>query len=92
VLEQISGQPPAFSWSEFDSPDSSQVPLALAKVDEVYQAAVAHFYLNNCSYKEISAILNVPLGTVKSRIARGIAQLRDIFAEDQSCESSVNRW
>jgi hypothetical protein len=51
-------------------------------VDGVYQAAVALFYLEDCSYKEIGAVLGVPIGTVKSRIARGIAQLREILLSD----------
>lgn len=63
--------------------DASQALLALAKVDEVYQAAVALYYLEDCSYKEIADVLEVPLGTVKSRIARGILQLRDILGGDQ---------
>jgi hypothetical protein len=57
---------------------------ALARVDEIYQAAVALFYLEDCSYKEISTILEIPLGTVKSRIARGIAQLREILLTEES--------
>ena len=59
--------------------DSHQVLSALANVDEVYQAAVALFYLEDWSYQEIAAILEVPVGTVKSRIARGIAQLRQLL-------------
>jgi RNA polymerase sigma-70 factor, ECF subfamily len=59
--------------------DSPQVLSALAKVDEVYQAAVALFYLEDCSYREIAQILEVPVGTVKSRIARGIEQLRQLL-------------
>ena len=59
--------------------DSAQVLAALAKVDEAYQAAVALFHLEDWSYKEIAVILDVPLGTVKSRIARGVAQLREIL-------------
>jgi RNA polymerase sigma-70 factor (ECF subfamily) len=62
--------------------DCSQVLPALARVDEIYQAAVALFYLEDCSYKEIAAILEVPVGTVKSRIARGIGQLREILLPD----------
>jgi transposase len=48
-------------------------------VDEVYQGAVALFYLEDCSYKEIAEILEVAEGTVKSRISRGIAQLRHLL-------------
>jgi RNA polymerase sigma-70 factor (ECF subfamily) len=54
----------------------------LSQVDEVYQAPVALFYLQECSYKEIADILAVPMGTVKSRIARGIAQLQKMLASD----------
>jgi len=47
-------------------------------VDPQYQAAVALFYLEDNSYNEIAGILEVPLGTVKSRIARGLAQLKEL--------------
>jgi RNA polymerase sigma factor (sigma-70 family) len=78
-LEEVSEQLPAFSPELADQVDSSQVLPALARVDEVYQAAVALFYLEDCSYKEIAQILAVPVGTVRSRIARGIMQLRGIL-------------
>jgi RNA polymerase sigma-70 factor, ECF subfamily len=60
--------------------DSEQVLQSLSKVDKVYQAPVALFYLEDCSYKEIAEILDVPIGTVKSRMARGIAQLQNILS------------
>src|SRR6266576_2239887 len=66
------GELPVFSADFSSALDSSHVLAALAKVDEVYQAAVALFYLQDHSYKEIAEILEVPIGTVKSRIARGI--------------------
>jgi len=81
-LEAVSEQLPAISPELANRVDSSQVLSALARVDEVFQAAVALFYLEDCSYKDIAAILEVPVGTVKSRIARGIAQLREILLPD----------
>lgn len=78
-MEEVSAEVPVCSPELADQVDSSQVLSALAKVDEVYQAAVALFYLEDYSYKEIAEILAVPVGTVKSRIARGITQLRAIF-------------
>jgi RNA polymerase sigma factor (sigma-70 family) len=79
-LDEVAMDELPVSWSEAaDAADSGQVLVALQKVDSVYQAAVALFYLKECSYQEISQILEVPMGTVKSRIARGVAQLRDIL-------------
>jgi RNA polymerase sigma-70 factor, ECF subfamily len=78
-LEEVSEELPVMSPDLADQMDSSQVLSALAKVDEVYQAAVALFYLQDRSYKDIALMLEVPIGTVKSRIARGIVQLREVL-------------
>jgi RNA polymerase sigma-70 factor (ECF subfamily) len=61
--------------------DALQAVEALGQVDEVYRAPVALFYLEDYSYQEIADILEVPIGTVKSRISRGLAQLKHVFAE-----------
>lgn len=58
--------------------DAVGVLELLRQVDEQFQAAVALYYLEDYSYNEIAAILEVPLGTVKSRIARGLAQLKEL--------------
>ncbi len=55
--------------------DSSAVLQALSRLDEAFQAPLTLFYLEDYSYKEIAEILAVPIGTVKSRISRGIVQL-----------------
>jgi hypothetical protein len=67
------------------------VLAALAQVDAVYQAPVALFYLEDCPYKEIARRLDVPLGTAKSRIARGIAQLRKLMASASDTRPESNR-
>ena len=78
-LGEVEHELPVHSPEPAIQADCSQVLPALAKVDEVYRAAVALYYLEDCPYNDIAAILDVPLGTVKSRIARGIAQLREIL-------------
>ena len=62
--------------------DCAHVLQALGRVDEIYQAPVALFYLEDCSYKEIAEILGLPIGTVKSRMARGLGQLQKMLAGD----------
>jgi RNA polymerase sigma-70 factor (ECF subfamily) len=78
-LEDVPQELPARSPEPIDQADCSQVLPALAKVDEVYQIPVALHYMEDRSYKDIAVALDVPIGTVKSRIARGIAQLRELF-------------
>jgi RNA polymerase sigma-70 factor (ECF subfamily) len=84
-------QLPAVNPETCDAGDSEQVLAALAGMDAVYRAAVALFYLQECSYKEIAAILQVPIGTVKSRIARGILALREILMADRFEDCSCCR-
>jgi RNA polymerase sigma-70 factor (ECF subfamily) len=62
--------------------DTAKALATLGRVDESFQAPVALFYLQDYSYKEIADILNLPLGTVKSRISRGIGQLQKLLAKD----------
>jgi RNA polymerase sigma-70 factor, ECF subfamily len=90
-LEEVSDELPVLPADVTDQADRSVVLPALARVDEIYQAAVALFYLEDCSYKDIAAILEVPVGTVKSRIARGVAQLREILLPESSRDSSPRR-
>ena len=83
-LEAVSNELPLITPKTALQLDSAQVLQALARVDEVYQAPVALFYLEDCSYKEIAEMLDVPMGTVKSRISRGIGQLQTLLANDIS--------
>src|SRR5215471_12846683 len=79
-LSLVDNELPPVSPVRVNQLDSPQVVQALAQVDPVYQAPVALFYLEDCSYKEIADILEVPMGTVKSRIARGLGQLQKSLA------------
>lgn len=81
-LEELETEPAALTPEGASNLDSAQVLRALAQVDAIFQAPVALFYLEDCPYKEIAEILGVPLGTVKSRIARGLMQLQKILADD----------
>jgi RNA polymerase sigma-70 factor (ECF subfamily) len=69
--------------------DAQAVVQLLGQVDAQFQAAVALFYLEDYSYDEIATILQIPLGTVKSRIARGIAQLRELVLHRSSASGET---
>ena len=73
--------------SHLDAQDALQL---LSQVDEQFQAAVALFYLEDYSYNEIAGILEIPLGTVKSRIARGVAQLKGLALRKTAAAGKAN--
>jgi RNA polymerase sigma-70 factor (ECF subfamily) len=89
-LEAVSDQLPSVFPELPDRMDHSQVLAALARVDDIFQPAVSLFYLEDYSYKQIAEILEVPVGTIKSRIARGIGQLRTILLSDRGASERVD--
>lgn len=58
------------------------VNLALEKLPRAYREVVVLKDIENLSYKEIAEVVEIPIGTVMSRLARG----RKLLAEDlQRC-------
>ena len=67
--------------------DAARVLEFLGQVQEPYRAALILFYMEDHSYKEIADILEVPLGTVRSRISRGMAQLQQSILSGEGTTS-----
>lgn len=60
----------------FDNMVGAEVEDALGKVPDDFRLAVVLSDIEGMSYEEIAQVTGVPLGTVRSRIARGRAILR----------------
>ena len=54
-----------------------QVRLAIGRLDEQYRAIIVLREMEGCCYETIAEILNLPLGTVRSRLHRARLQLRE---------------
>jgi RNA polymerase sigma-70 factor, ECF subfamily len=61
--------------------DATTARETLMKVDEIFRAPLILFYLEDHSYLEIAEILDIPVGTVMSRISRGRAMLRRLMED-----------
>ena len=72
-----------------EAPPNGEMPVSrndvetmldcLNKIPENYRAPLVLYYLEDLAYKEIAEILDLPLGTVQSRIARGKSQLLQLL-------------
>lgn len=62
--------------------DASALMALMSEIDEVYRAPLSLFYLEDMTYREIAELLDIPTGTVMSRLSRGKGQLRRLLASE----------
>jgi len=80
-LSEIEHELPVVTPTMVNALDATKVVELLNQVAAPYQAPLALFYLEDYSYRDIADILDVPLGTVQSRISRGMAQLQQLIVD-----------
>lgn len=57
----------------------AQVQAALAGLQEEYRTVLVLREIEGCCYENISDVLDLPIGTVRSRLHRGRMQLRELL-------------
>jgi RNA polymerase sigma-70 factor (ECF subfamily) len=80
-MEEVNHELPSVSPTVVNDLDGGTVVDSLLQVDELYRAPLMLFYLEDFSYQEIAEQLEIPIGTVMSRLNRGKVQLRQLLAE-----------
>ncbi len=66
--------------------DQERLQAAIEELPPVYRVVLTMFYFEDCSYREIAERLEVPIGTVMSRLARAKAHLRCRLFEPEGRE------
>jgi RNA polymerase sigma-70 factor, ECF subfamily len=69
--------------------DAQLVVESLQAVDEAFRVPLTLFYLEELSYQDIADLLEVPLGTVMSRLSRGKTQLRAALAQKERAPNVI---
>ncbi len=77
-LSVVAPELPALTADTVDKMDGATVMDAVREIDEHHRTPLVLFYLQNLSYREIAELLDVPVGTVMSRLARAKAILRNV--------------
>jgi RNA polymerase sigma-70 factor, ECF subfamily len=80
VLDVVAAPPPR---EEFAHELSARLRETVAGLSPASRAVVVLYYLHEMSLEETAAVLGVPLGTVKSRLAYGLESLRRQLKEPE---------
>jgi len=83
-LSEVENELPVALPETVDVLESAQVMEALQSIDETFRAPLVLFYLQEHSYEEIGKILEIPTGTVMSRLSRGKQKLQQAFLRLQA--------
>ena len=70
----------------------SNIQVVLDTLDERLRVVLVKFYFDGLSYKEISELLNIPIGTVMSRIARAKVYLKREILRSESFNLEVSKY
>lgn len=63
--------------------ENERMTAAIQSLNDTYRPVVVLRYLHDLPYSEIAQVLEIPLGTVKSRLNEAIKILRREFTEEQ---------
>src|SRR5476651_2507058 len=80
-LSEVEHELPCAMPETVDCLESAQVMEALQSIDETFRAPLVLFYLQEHSYEEIARVLEIPIGTVMSRLSRGKQKLQQAFLQ-----------
>jgi len=69
---------------------SDYLAQGLAQIPEEFRVALVLRDVADLDYEEISQVLNIPIGTVRSRIARGRGRLADILGNSDEPHERQN--
>src|SRR5277367_1803567 len=82
-IAEVENELPCAMPESVDVLEAEQVMEALQSIDETFRVPLALFYLQEHSYEEIARILEIPIGTVMSRLSRGKLKLQQAFLHRQ---------
>lgn len=82
--ELLAALPATVPDSEFPRELIERLPQLVGQLSPASRAVVVLFYLHELSLVETAAVLEIPLGTAKSRLAYGLQSLRRVLAETEN--------
>ncbi len=82
---------PAAEAAPPETIDSKTLQDAIQELPEEFRIPLVFFYFRELSYKDIATELEIPLGTVMSRLARAKAHLRERLSQHEPDDEATMR-
>jgi DNA-directed RNA polymerase specialized sigma24 family protein len=79
-IASVEGELPPVTPDMVDKLQNEAVSESLLEVEERYRVPLALYYFENHSYAEIAGMLDIPIGTLMSRLSRGKEMMRKSLA------------
>lgn len=87
---EAAAEPAAATESPGRSIDAARLREVLEVLEERFRAPLALFYLQQLSYREIAEALDIPVGTVMSRLRRGKDRLRALLEAGETGKTGAS--
>jgi RNA polymerase sigma-70 factor (ECF subfamily) len=85
----VEGELPAITPELADEMDGDSIMETALELDEHFRVPLVLYYLQSLTYREIAQVLELPIGTVMSRLSRGKDLLRQRLATRKTREHAV---
>jgi len=79
-ISSVEHELPSVAAELVDTMELDTVRMVLLEIDERYRLPLTLYYLEEHSYEEIAELLQIPIGTVMSRLSRAKALMRGSLA------------
>ncbi len=79
-ISSVEHELPSVAAELVDTMELDTVREVLLEIDERYRLPLTLYYLEEHSYEEIAELLQIPIGTVMSRLSRAKALMRESLA------------
>ncbi len=89
ILDLVPSDKPTPSEKIEKADLQTAIQRKIDELDDIYRETIEYFYMYQYSLAEISTVMDVSIGTVKSRLFRARKYLKDLLAADESMTDYV---